>query len=166
MDEKTQTQKPQSNNSVGNNPNSGYSGNKRMNFGSGERYPRPNRSENSTGFGGNRRRNRDEGANNRFGQKRNFGRRNQKSNRNKLGEEGDNFQTKVILVRRVTRVVKGGKRMRFSALVVVGDGNGKIGFGLKKGADYQDSVSKATRQAKNKLIKICLNDQELNTNLV
>jgi small subunit ribosomal protein S5 len=115
----------------------------------------------SSGSSERRRFNPGEGDN-KFAPKRNFGnRRNQKnSKRNKNSDENDNFQTKVILVRRVTRVVKGGKRMRFSALVVVGDGNGKVGFGLKKGADYQDSVAKATRQAKNKLIDISLNEQE------
>lgn len=72
--------------------------------------------------------------------------------------EVDEFDTQVLQVRRVTRVVKGGKRMRFSALVVVGDKKGRIGFGLKKGMDYQDSVTKATRQAKDNLITISMNE--------
>ena len=55
----------------------------------------------------------------------------------KRKEENPEMDSKVIEVRRVTRVVKGGKRMRFSALVVVGDKKGKIGIGLKKGLDYQ-----------------------------
>jgi small subunit ribosomal protein S5 len=116
----------------------------------------------SAGGSERRRFNPGERGDSKFNPKRNFGnRRNQKNNkRNKNSDENDSFQTKVILVRRVTRVVKGGKRMRFSALVVVGDSNGKVGFGLKKGADYQDSVAKATRQAKNKLINISLNEQE------
>jgi small subunit ribosomal protein S5 len=71
--------------------------------------------------------------------------------------EDSNLESKVILVRRVTRVVKGGKRMRFSALVVVGDKEGKVGFGLRKGLDYQDAVAKATRKAKNSLIDVSLN---------
>jgi small subunit ribosomal protein S5 len=73
-------------------------------------------------------------------------------------EEVDSFETKVLQVRRITRVVKGGKRMRFSALVVVGDKNGKIGYGLEKGLDYQESVTKATRKAKNALIHINISD--------
>jgi small subunit ribosomal protein S5 len=64
-----------------------------------------------------------------------------------FSEDPDIF-SKVVLVRRVTRVVKGGKRMRFSALVVVGDKKGKFGVGLKKGNDYADAVNKATAQAK------------------
>jgi small subunit ribosomal protein S5 len=66
----------------------------------------------------------------------------------------EGYEAKVILIRRVTRVVKGGKRMRFSALVVVGDREGKIGYGLKKGADFQDSVAKATKSAQNAMFKI------------
>jgi len=68
------------------------------------------------------------------------------------------FESKVIEVRRVTRVVKGGKRMRFSALVVVGDRKGKVGFGIKKGLDYQDAVNKATKQAQLKMIPVNIND--------
>lgn len=64
----------------------------------------------------------------------------------------------VITVRRVTRVVKGGKRMRFAALVVVGDKKGLVGFANKKGMDYQDAVAKATKKAKENLIKINLTE--------
>jgi small subunit ribosomal protein S5 len=78
----------------------------------------------------------------------------------KQNEEQDKFETKVLQVRRVTRVVKGGKRMRFSALVVVGDKQGKIGYGLEKGADYQESVMKATRKAKEKLIEVKLTENK------
>ena len=70
------------------------------------------------------------------------------------------FESRVIEVRRVTRVVKGGKRMRFSALVVVGDKAGRVGYGLKKGQDFQDAVAKATKQAQNNLIKIKLNEDK------
>jgi small subunit ribosomal protein S5 len=66
------------------------------------------------------------------------------------------YESKVIEVRRVTRVVKGGKRMRFSALVVVGDRNGKVGFGLKKGLDFADAVAKATKKATGSVIKVSL----------
>jgi small subunit ribosomal protein S5 len=66
--------------------------------------------------------------------------------------------TEVITVRRVTRVVKGGKRMRFAALVVVGDKKGTVGFANKKGMDFQDAVAKATKKAKENMIKIKLND--------
>jgi small subunit ribosomal protein S5 len=49
--------------------------------------------------------------------------------------------------------------MRFSALVVVGDKKGKVGFGIKKGLDFQDAVAKATKKAKENMIKVKLNDQ-------
>jgi small subunit ribosomal protein S5 len=73
-------------------------------------------------------------------------------------EEKDPFTTEIITVKRVTRVVKGGKRMRFAALVVVGDGKGSIGFANKKGMDFQDAVAKATKKAKETLIKITVNE--------
>lgn len=68
--------------------------------------------------------------------------------------------TEVITVKRVTRVVKGGKRMRFAALVVVGDKKGTIGFANKKGMDFQDAVAKATKKAKENMIKIKINENE------
>lgn len=77
----------------------------------------------------------------------------------KRKEENPEMDSKVIEVRRVTRVVKGGKRMRFSALVVVGDKKGKIGIGLKKGLDYQDAVNKATRSAKNNILNVEINEE-------
>ena len=77
-------------------------------------------------------------------------------NRNKPISDVQELESKVIEVRRVTRVVKGGKRMRFSALVVVGDRLGKVGFGLKKGLDFQDAVAKATKKANGSLIKISM----------
>ena len=49
--------------------------------------------------------------------------------------------------------------MRFSALVVVGDKAGRVGYGLKKGMDYQEAVAKATKKAKDSLIKINITDQ-------
>jgi small subunit ribosomal protein S5 len=70
------------------------------------------------------------------------------------------LESKIIEVRRVTRVVKGGKRMRFSALVVVGDREGKVGYGLKKGLDFQDAVAKATKSANQSLIKVKLDDHK------
>jgi small subunit ribosomal protein S5 len=50
--------------------------------------------------------------------------------------------------------------MRFAALVVAGDKAGKVGFGFKKGLDYQDAVKKATKQASNNLLKVSLSDQK------
>ena len=77
----------------------------------------------------------------------------------KQDDEMSNLDSAIIEVRRVTRVVRGGKRMRFSALVVVGDKAGRVGYGLKKGMDYQEAVAKATKKAKDSLIKINITDQ-------
>lgn len=66
------------------------------------------------------------------------------------------FDQKVVEVKRVTRVVKGGKRMRFRALVVIGDHKGKVGIGLKKGVDVAESVNKAVNQAKKNMITLPL----------
>jgi small subunit ribosomal protein S5 len=66
------------------------------------------------------------------------------------------FDQKVVEVKRVTRVVAGGKRMRFRALVVIGDHKGKVGMGLKKGSDVADSVNKAVAQAKKHMITLPL----------
>jgi small subunit ribosomal protein S5 len=95
--------------------------------------------------------NRGPNSNSRFG-----GRDNRRTN--KPEEPKDNFTAEVITVRRVTRVVKGGKRMRFAALVVVGDKMGTIGFANKKGMDFQDAVAKATKKAKENVIKISLTE--------
>jgi len=70
--------------------------------------------------------------------------------------ERNEFDQKVVEVKRVTRVVAGGKRMRFRALVVIGDHKGKVGMGLKKGADVAESVNKAVNQAKKNMISLPL----------
>jgi small subunit ribosomal protein S5 len=76
---------------------------------------------------------------------------------NRDGErEKSEFDQKVVEVSRVTRVVAGGKRMRFRALVVIGDHKGKVGMGLKKGADVSESVNKAVNAAKKNLIQLPL----------
>lgn len=70
--------------------------------------------------------------------------------------ERNEFDQKVVEVKRVTRVVAGGKRMRFRALVVIGDHKGKVGMGLKKGADVSESVNKAVTAAKKNMITLPL----------
>jgi small subunit ribosomal protein S5 len=76
-------------------------------------------------------------------------------------QKGDNrerseFDQKVVEVKRVTRVTAGGKRMRFRALVVIGDHKGKVGMGLKKGADVSESVNKAVNAAKKNMVTLPL----------
>lgn len=64
------------------------------------------------------------------------------------------YDTRVVEIRRVTRVVAGGKRMRFRALVVTGDRNGKVGIGLKKGSDVAEAVAKATAESRKTMIAV------------
>lgn len=66
----------------------------------------------------------------------------------------DEWEQKIIDIARVTRVQAGGKRMRFRASVVIGDRKGKVGLGVKKGADVAAAVNKAVVAAKNNLIKV------------
>jgi small subunit ribosomal protein S5 len=68
------------------------------------------------------------------------------------------LKEKVLEVRRVTRVVAGGKRFSFRAVVVVGDEKGKVGIGIAKGLDVQAAVQKARRQAEKNLISVALKD--------
>ena len=69
-------------------------------------------------------------------------------------EENDGFIKKLIQVNRVTKVVKGGRNMRFAALVVVGDGKGKVGVGSGKENEVPEEIEKATAQAKRNLIAV------------
>ncbi|MBP9132254.1 30S ribosomal protein S5 [Candidatus Saccharibacteria bacterium] len=66
------------------------------------------------------------------------------------------YEENVIAIDRVTRVVAGGRRFRFRALVVVGNGKGRVGVGIAKGADVQLAVQKAVNVAKKKLIDVPL----------
>ena len=70
------------------------------------------------------------------------------------GEENDGFIKKLIQVNRVTKVVKGGRNMRFAALVVVGDGKGRVGVGSGKANEVPEAIEKATAQAKRNLITV------------
>ena len=69
-------------------------------------------------------------------------------------EENDGFIKKLIQVNRVTKVVKGGRNMRFAALVVVGDGKGRVGVGSGKANEVPEAIEQATAQAKRSLIAV------------
>lgn len=70
----------------------------------------------------------------------------------------DEFKDKVLDLRRVTRVMAGGKRFRFRATVVVGDERGRVGVGVAKGLDVQSAVSKARTEGKKAMITVPLKD--------
>ncbi len=69
-------------------------------------------------------------------------------------EKDNEWQERVVQIRRVTKVVKGGKNMSFSALVVIGDLKGNLGVGLGKAAEVVDAIRKAVEDAKKKLIRV------------
>ena len=68
----------------------------------------------------------------------------------------DGFEDRVVFINRVSKTVKGGRRMKFTALVVVGDHKGRYGFALAKAAEVPDAIKKATETAKKKLYTIKL----------
>jgi small subunit ribosomal protein S5 len=68
----------------------------------------------------------------------------------------DGINDRVIQIDRITRVVKGGRRLRFRAIVVAGDGNGQVGLAVDKGGEVVDAITKATRKAKSNMAQINL----------
>ena len=69
---------------------------------------------------------------------------------NSLGE----LQSKVVTIKRVSKTVKGGRNMRFTALVIVGDQNGHVGYGLGKSAEVPEAIRKAIEDAKKNMVTI------------
>jgi len=82
--------------------------------------------------------------------------RNQRGRRPQREGAKKEFEQKTVEIKRVTRVVAGGKRMRFRALVVIGDKKGRVGIGVRKGADVSEAVNKAVNAAKKTMITIKL----------
>ena len=69
-------------------------------------------------------------------------------------KQDDGIKSKLVAVNRITKVVKGGRNMRFSALVVVGDGNGSVGIGMAKAAEVPEAIKKAEGLARRTMIHI------------
>jgi small subunit ribosomal protein S5 len=71
------------------------------------------------------------------------------------------FQDRVIAINRTAKVVKGGRRFRFSAVVVVGDGKGKIGAGLGKAHEVPEAIRKGMEQAKKSMVKVSITNRTI-----
>src|SRR3989304_4273883 len=84
-------------------------------------------------------------------------RRHQRVRQKVTGPADLNLNDKLIYVNRVAKVMKGGKRLRFSALVVTGDGAGHVGLGIGKANEVPSAISKGGAQARKNLIKVPLN---------
>ena len=78
--------------------------------------------------------------------------------RGKREEEDDGLVEKLVHINRVSKTVKGGKRFGFAALVVVGDGTGRVGFGHGKAREVPEAITKATAAAKKKMIRVPLKE--------
>ncbi|MDR6851360.1 small subunit ribosomal protein S5 [Sphingomonas sp. BE123] len=89
------------------------------------------------------------------GGERGRGRRDDRTPRDEQGEE---LIEKLVHINRVSKTVKGGKRFGFAALVVVGDGKGRVGFGHGKAREVPEAISKATASAKKKMVRVPLRE--------
>ncbi len=79
-------------------------------------------------------------------------------NRGRREEEDDGIIEKLVHINRVSKTVKGGKRFGFAALVVVGDGSGRVGFGHGKAREVPEAITKATAAARKKMIRVPLKE--------
>lgn len=80
----------------------------------------------------------------------------QKSLAKELGNDENQLDERMVNIDRVARVVKGGRRFRFRALVIVGDHKGRVGAGVSKGLDVTTAITKATAVAKKNMVNIAL----------
>ena len=111
------------------------------------------------GRGGRGDRGRGRGGNDRGGDRGGRGgRRDDRRGRGNEDEGGEELIEKLVHINRVSKTVKGGKRFGFAALVVVGDGKGRVGFGHGKAREVPEAITKATASAKKKMVRIPLKE--------
>ena len=97
----------------------------------------------------------------RGGEDRGRGGRDGNRDRTRRGNDddgGEELIEKLVHINRVSKTVKGGKRFGFAALVVVGDGKGRVGFGHGKAREVPEAITKATASAKKKMVRVPLKD--------
>ncbi len=90
------------------------------------------------------------------GRRNSKGPRERKPRRDKEPKEESPYEERLVSVGRITKVVKGGRRLRFNALVVIGDRKGLVGFGTGKAHEVPDAIKKAAKDAEKNLIKVPL----------
>lgn len=86
------------------------------------------------------------------------GGRGRRDDRRQQEDQGEELIEKLVHINRVSKTVKGGKRFGFAALVVVGDGKGRVGFGHGKAREVPEAISKATASAKKKMVRVPLKE--------
>ena len=98
------------------------------------------------------------GGNRGGGDNRGGGNRGRRDGGRPAQEEDDGTIEKLVHINRVSKTVKGGKRFGFAALVVVGDGQGRAGFGKGKAREVPEAINKATAAAKKSMVRVPLKD--------